>query len=138
MCRVTLSRPVPVDALVGRYPTNKLIGLEPIPNRRGFARMIMRSRGVIRYYRHFRKGPKPAAIPEFGVRYPSIPHQFATNQISGYPLKRSVRLACLSHAASVRSEPGSNSSLLVRFQTRDPKVSSDQNRLRISFLRREK
>ena len=32
----------------------------------------------------------------------------------------SVRLACLSHAASVRSEPGSNSSVKVRFQTSDP------------------
>ncbi len=63
MCRVTLSRPVPVDALVGRYPTNKLIGLEPIPNRRSFARMIMRSRGVIRYYRHFRKGLKVRRYP---------------------------------------------------------------------------
>ena len=30
------------------------------------------------------------------------------------PSTRSVRLACLSHAASVRSEPGSNSSLYYR------------------------
>ena len=28
-----LSHPVPIFALVGRYPTNKLIGREPIPRR---------------------------------------------------------------------------------------------------------
>jgi hypothetical protein len=30
MWRATLSRPLPVDALVGRYPTNKLIGHGPL------------------------------------------------------------------------------------------------------------
>ncbi len=85
MCRVTLSRPVPVVALVGRYPTNKLIGHGPLPDRRSFARRNMRFRGVIGYYRHFRKGPKSAAIPESRVRYPCIPHPFATNVPSSYP-----------------------------------------------------
>ncbi len=33
MRRVTLSRPLPVDALVSRYLTNKLIGHRPIPDR---------------------------------------------------------------------------------------------------------
>ena len=33
MRRVTLSRPLPVVALVGRYPTNKLIRHGPLPNR---------------------------------------------------------------------------------------------------------
>ena len=28
---VTLSRPLPVVALVGYYPTNKLIGVRPLP-----------------------------------------------------------------------------------------------------------
>ena len=28
-----LSHPVPISALVGRYPTNKLIGRGPIPGR---------------------------------------------------------------------------------------------------------
>ena len=53
----------------------------------------------------------PAAILESRVRYPCIPHPFATNIGVSYPTPMSVRLACLSHAASVRSEPGSNSSL---------------------------
>ena len=54
MCRTTLSRPIPVVALVSRYLTNKLIGHEPLPDRRSFARKTMRFRGVIEYYRHFR------------------------------------------------------------------------------------
>ncbi len=54
MWRVALSRPLPVAALVGRYPTNKLIGHEPLPDRRSFARKTMRFRGVIEYYRRFR------------------------------------------------------------------------------------
>ena len=53
------------------------------------------------------------AIPESRVRYLSIPHPFATIRLLSYPIKRTVRLACLSHAASVRSEPGSNSSLFI-------------------------
>ncbi len=56
MCRVMLSHPVPVVALVGHYPTNKLIGHGPIPDRRSLARRTMRSSEIIRYYRHFRKG----------------------------------------------------------------------------------
>jgi hypothetical protein len=115
MCRVMLSHPIPVVALVGRYPTNKLIGPGPLPGRRSFVRRAMRLREVIGYYRHFRKGVAPAAIPEPRVRYPGIPHPSATNQGSSYPNPRSVRLACLSHAASVRSEPGSNSSIKNRF-----------------------
>jgi hypothetical protein len=35
--------------LVGRYPTNKLIGRGPIPDRRSFALHAMRYAGVIRY-----------------------------------------------------------------------------------------
>ncbi len=33
---VALSGRLPVDALVGHYPTNKLIGREPIPHRKTF------------------------------------------------------------------------------------------------------
>ena len=33
MLRINLSVPLPVDALVSRYPTNKLIGRKPIPKR---------------------------------------------------------------------------------------------------------
>ena len=43
---VALSGRLPVDALVGHYPTNKLIGREPIPNRQNFQPQTMR-KGVI-------------------------------------------------------------------------------------------
>ena len=61
----------------------------------------------------FGKVQAPDAIPEFGVRYLFIPHPFATNHTLDYSIVWSVRLACLSHAASVRSEPGSNSSVCI-------------------------
>ena len=46
---IILSDQLPVEALVGRYPTNKLIGRETIPKRNPFPRRIMRSREGIRY-----------------------------------------------------------------------------------------
>ena len=46
---VTLSGRLPVVALVGHYPANKLIGREPLPNRRTFPIRIMRSKMGIRY-----------------------------------------------------------------------------------------
>ncbi len=57
MCRVTLSRPIPVVALVSRYLTNKLISHEPLPDRRSFAHRILRFSGIIGNYRHFRNVP---------------------------------------------------------------------------------
>ena len=44
-----LSDQLPVEALVGRYPTNKLIGRETIPKRNPFLHRIMRSGEDIRY-----------------------------------------------------------------------------------------
>ena len=46
---IVLSDQLPVGALVGRYPTNKLIGREPLPKRNPFPHKIMRSREGIRY-----------------------------------------------------------------------------------------
>ena len=46
---IILSDQLPVDALVGRYPTNKLIGRETVPNRRTFLRRAMRPKEGIRY-----------------------------------------------------------------------------------------
>jgi hypothetical protein len=46
---VVLSDQLPVVALVGRYPTNKLIGRGPIPDRRTFPRPTMWSEESIRY-----------------------------------------------------------------------------------------
>ena len=48
----------------------------------------MRPSNVIRYYRHFRKGPKPAAIPVLEARYPCITHPFATKLAQVLPPKQ--------------------------------------------------
>ncbi len=75
MCRVMLSHPIPVEALVGLYPTNKLIGHGPLPDRRNFARETMLFRGIIGYYRHFRKGTEvPPLSPSPGY----VIHVFLT------------------------------------------------------------
>ena len=46
---IVLSDQLPVAALVGHYPTNKLIGREAIPERNPFLRPTMRSDDDIRY-----------------------------------------------------------------------------------------
>ena len=62
----------------------------------------MRQLNVIRYYLPF-----PEAIPNSRADCSRVPHPCATALKS--KLLKTVRLACLIHAASVRSEPGSNS-----------------------------
>ena len=114
MCRANLSVPVRVAALVSRYLTNKLIRHRPLPDRPkpliSIPCDLEMSSGITGT---FAKGPKTAAIPVSGVRYLCITHPFATKFLLDYSIRNSVRLACLSHAASVRSEPGSNSSVFI-------------------------
>jgi hypothetical protein len=59
---------------------------------------------LMRYYSEF-----PRAIPLLRVCYPRVTHPFATKLLSYCYSSNPVRLACLIHAASVRSEPESNS-----------------------------
>ena len=112
MWPITLSGRLPVVALVGRYPTNKLIGRDLLPGRKvpkdpllsppGHA--TRRSYGVL-------AGVSPRYSPSQG----QIDHVLLTLSPlyspaeAGFP----VRLACLNHAANVRSEPGSNPSVEV-------------------------
>ena len=49
MWLIILSDQLPVDALVSRYLSNKLIGREILPDRRTFRRLPMRGDGGIRY-----------------------------------------------------------------------------------------
>ena len=49
MWLIVLSDQLPVDALVSRYLTNKLIGREPLPKRNPFPYQTMRSSRDIRY-----------------------------------------------------------------------------------------
>ena len=119
VAQVVLSHLLGILALVGRYPANELIPREPVPGRDSFAAGGMPLRQVARYYPAVRP-----AIPVPGVGYPRLTAPFAT---SPGPSPRPpfeegrgerpgfVRLACLIHAANVRSEPGSNPSKVFSF-----------------------
>src|SRR5699024_4995852 len=103
---VALSGRLPVVALVSHYLTNKLIGREPIPNRKTFHTMPMRASVISRIRRRsqrlFQSQGQVAHV--LLTRSPLTPPQ----QAGSFP----VRLACVKHAASVRPEPGSNSPLM--------------------------
>ena len=99
---IVLSDQLPIAALVGRYPTNQLIGRGPIPGRESFAPRL--DRGGHPVLAAVSRGcPRPQG------RFPRVTHPCATAR---HPEgRRPVRLACVKRAASVRSEPGSNSQL---------------------------
>ena len=98
---ITLSGRLPVVALVGHHPTNKLIGRGPIPHRKSFPPQTMQS-GVL-------FGIRPS-FPGLSQSAGQITHVLLTRSPLEYPRRGlSVRLACVKHAASVRPEPGSNS-----------------------------
>ena len=98
----TLSGRLPVVAMVGLHPAIQLMGRGPVPRRprRAFPGRRSRSRRLMRYYPRF-----PTAIPRRRVGCPRVTHPSAALGPEGPP----ARLACLRRAASVRSEPGSNS-----------------------------
>ena len=98
---VTLSGRLPVVALVGHYPTNKLIGRGPIPSRKTFHHQTMRSAVISGISPNFLElsQSRGQVAHVLLTRSPLLPHR------SGI----TVRLACVKHAASVRPEPGSNS-----------------------------
>jgi hypothetical protein len=100
---IILSDQLLIVALVGHYPTNKLIGRGLLLLRRTFP-----PKGVSGISSRFQllsrtKGQIPTC-------YSPVRHS----------IKDSVRLACVKHAASVRSEPGSNSQVrLSRYKYLD-------------------
>src|SRR5580658_6386760 len=97
----TLSGRLPVVALVGHHPTNKLIGRGPIPHRKSFPPQDMHPMVI--------SGIRPS-FPSLSRSAGQITHVLLTRSPLEYPRKGlSVRLACVKHAASVRPEPGSNS-----------------------------
>ena len=95
-----LSVQLPVVALVGRYPTNKLIGRKPLRKRP--KTLVVTSE------------PKTTTCgisPTFAGLSPTS-GQVAYVLLTRPPLpirRWTVRLACIRHAASVYPEPGSNS-----------------------------
>ena len=101
---VVLSDQLPVEALVGRYPTNKLIGREPLPKRKTF---------LVRPCDPTRASGISSGFPGLSQTWGQVAHVLRTRSPLGlhrycYRLDP-VRLACIKHAASVRPEPGSNS-----------------------------
>ena len=101
---IVLSDQLPIEALVSRYLTNKLMGRGPIPMRRQklpFLHSLMRMQHI-RYEPGF-----PRVVPVLGAGYPRVTHPFAALP-QGKPWFVAP-LACVKHAASVRPEPGSNS-----------------------------
>ena len=106
-----LSVRLPIVDLVGRYPTNSLIGREPIFQR--IAPLIYLSCGKY-------------MLCGISVRFQTLSpseRQVAHALLTRPPLtfipegNQSVRLACVRHAASVRPEPGSNSLKIVSKQS---------------------
>ena len=100
---VVLSDQLQIAGLVGLYPTNYLICHRPLQSRE-----VLRSPAfTLRSYAVLIR-LSPGYPPLLGTfRY--ITHPFATRHQDCS--RAAVRLACVRHAASVQSEPGSNSSV---------------------------
>ena len=100
---VALSGRLPVEALVSHYLTNKLIGREPIPDRRSFPPPPNKERCISGISSCFQLLSRSQG---------QVAHVLLTRSPLVYPRRGlTVRLACVKHAASVRPEPGSNSPL---------------------------
>ena len=104
---IDLSVRLPVFALVSRYLTNKLIGHRTILRCYDCSELLslgISPRNHIRYCARFL-----GSIPILRPGFLCVTHPFATRPRSCLP--DPVRLACVKRAASVRSEPESNSHL---------------------------
>src|SRR5215475_3753709 len=82
---VALSGRLPVVALVGHYPTNKLIGRGPILHRRNFPPSIMRSRVI--------SGIRPS-FPGLSQSAGQVAHVLLTRSPLVYP-ERPYRSTCM-------------------------------------------
>ena len=102
-----LSEPLPIVALVGRYPANKLIGREPIRRRRNFQQRPMRASVTSGISRRFHRLSPGNGHVAHALR--TLPPVAART----LPPRAAPRLACVKPAASVHPEPGSNSSLYI-------------------------
>ena len=102
---VVLSDQLPVGALVGRYPANKLIGRELILGRRTHGTAFQHLLAKVLHMSALALLSKSYSPPE--GRLPT--HYSPVCHFTTVLLQLLVRLACVKRAASVRSEPGSNS-----------------------------
>ena len=103
MWLIVLSDQLLIIALVGRYPTNKLISHRPLVWReaRGSPAFLRGAYAVL--------ANLSAGCPPPHGTFRCITHPSATRRQA--EARAAVRLACVKHAASVQSEPGSNSSV---------------------------
>ena len=129
-----LSEPLPIVALVGRYPANKLIGREPIRRRRNFQYRAMRHNipsGISRRFHRLSPGNGHVA---HALR--TLPPVAART----LPPRAAPRLACVKPAASVHPEPGSNSSLYIHFisQVRPRQLHSSKKKESTLFIFRSR
>ena len=113
---IILSDQLRIVALVGLYPTNKLIRHRLIQSREALRSPAFTSRSYA-----VLAGLSASYPPQLG-RFRCIPHPSATRHPWYCYQRAAVRLACVRHAASVQSEPGSNSS--VKLQTSERPKSS--------------
>ena len=99
-----LSEPLPIVALVGRYPANKLIGRIPIL----VLRISYKSDAL--FIRHIVLGRLSTGYPmdkgRLDTRYSPVRRSPST--VASYR-NAAPRLACVKPVASVHPEPGSNS-----------------------------
>ena len=107
LCPSVLSHRVPVFGLVGHYPTNYLIGRKPVPKRLHRSGTFPhpdvseRAYGVLG-----RISPDYPPLRGWSLTcYSAVCHYTCPTSQTG-----TVRLACIKRTASVRPEPGSNSS----------------------------
>jgi hypothetical protein len=107
MWRAMLSHPLPVKGLVSRYLTNYLIGRSPLSRWQAFDLSI--TSGITQSFPWL-----SPALRHVGTYY--SPFRRSTRGL----LHFRARLACFSHAASVQSEPGSNSSIDCRLTATSP------------------
>ena len=100
---IILSDQLRIVALVSSYLTNKLIRHRPLLKReaRRSPAFLQRAHAVL-----IRLSP---GYPPLKDTFRCCTHPFATRRQA--EARVTVRLACVKHAASVQSEPGSNSSV---------------------------
>ena len=114
MWPITLSGRLPIVDLVGRYLTNYLIGREPTPYRitpltPKRCRFVVLC-GISTTFAVL--SPCKGQVAHALLTRPPLEH-YIFQSIRKLHVRRNVpaRLACVRHAASVRPEPGSNSSV---------------------------
>ena len=107
MWLIILSDQLTIVALVGLYPANKLI----------VRRLLSRRIAALALGRHAVLAVVSHSCPPPQDRYLRVTHPSATDT------EVPVRLACVKHAASVRSEPGSNSQVHLRPNHANPNLA---------------